>query len=118
MFRFTAGRIQRLCGGRVENGEAAIGDGGSCVSVRKDIDELINWFEANNPRASRTLQVCATPNTVRRFAKRMRNADGRIIRHGPYIYRGREIVPIRKPRNQQPLQPEQIEATTLSGEPL
>jgi hypothetical protein len=85
------------------------------MSVRKDLDELISWFERNNPEASRSIQVLATPNTVRRFAKRKRDESGRVIRGGPFVYRGREIVPIRKPRN---LQPETIEATSLLGEPL
>jgi hypothetical protein len=73
------------------------------MSVRTDLDELIDWYERNTTAGVRTLQVCATANTVRKFARK--------ARRGPFTYRGQVIVPIRKSRNDRALPPEQTEAT-------
>ena len=63
------------------------------MTVRSSIDALIRWYETNAPvTAGRVLRVDATANTVRKFARKTRG--------GPYMYRGREIVPARKPRKE------------------
>jgi hypothetical protein len=59
------------------------------MSVRKKLDELIDWYELNKPDAGRAIKVNATPNTIRKFAKRK-------SRGGPFVYREREIVAGRK----------------------
>lgn len=58
------------------------------MSVRKNLDELIRWYEAHRPNAGHEIPVNATANTVRRFARKLR-------RGGPYTYRDRIIVPVR-----------------------
>ena len=74
------------------------------MSVRSDLDELIDWYEANTPQAGRVIHVVATRSTVKKFARK----HGK--RGGPWIYREREIVPVRKPlkerRAEAPLQHE------------
>lgn len=65
------------------------------MSVKSSVDALIKWYETNAPvTAGRILRVDATASTVRKFARK--------VRGGPYMYKGREIVPGRKPRKEIP----------------
>ncbi len=66
----------------------------STRSVRSNVDALIDWYERFNPSV-RTVAVNCRPATLRKFCKK----NGK--RGGPWIYRGREIVPMRKPRRQE-----------------
>lgn len=59
------------------------------MSIKKQLDELITFYEQHRPKAGREIAVCATANTVRKFARK---------RGGVYRYRDRVIVPIRPVR--------------------
>lgn len=76
------------------------------MSIRRQLDELIDWYEREGePDAGRVIPVAATRATVRKFARK----HG--VRNGPWLYRGREIVPVRKPRKQREAEaPQQQEA--------
>lgn len=63
----------------------------SSRSVRAHIDDLIDWYERFNP-AVRTVAANCCPSTLRKFCKK----NGK--RGGPWLYREREIIPMRKPR--------------------
>lgn len=63
----------------------------STRSVRSNVDALIDWYERFNPSV-RTVAVNCRPATLRKFCKK----NG--VRGGPWLYREREIVPMRKPR--------------------
>lgn len=71
------------------------------MSVRKDLDALIDWYEAHDPASGMRIAVSATRNTVRKFARCRRGA--------PLFYRGREIVPTRKTRRERDQPPTQQE---------
>lgn len=58
------------------------------MNTRTSVDRLIDWYEKNRPDAGRTIRVKVTSTTVQRFAHRP--VDGK------YIYRGRQIVPLKK----------------------
>lgn len=60
-------------------------------SVRSNVDALIDWYEKYNP-AVRTVAVNCAPATLRKFCKK----NG--VRGGPWLYREREIIPMRKSR--------------------
>jgi len=57
------------------------------MSIKRDLDDLIDWYEDNNPSAGQTIPVRARPSTLSKFAKKKRG--------GPYTYRARIIVPVR-----------------------
>lgn len=59
------------------------------MSVQSEVDELINWYEVHKPEV-RTVVVACRPNTLRKFCRKQRK--------GPFVYRGREIVPARQPK--------------------
>jgi hypothetical protein len=63
------------------------------VSIKKDLDELIAWYDANKPEAGKQIPVRCTRDTVRKFAKRTRKG-------GAFMYREREIIPMRKSRKE------------------
>lgn len=71
------------------------------MSIKKQLDALIDWYEAERPKAGKEIPVCATANTVRKFSKK---------RDGVYRYRNRIIVPIRPVRTRDEIQAEKIEA--------
>lgn len=57
--------------------------------IRDHGDALIDWYERFNPSV-RTVAVNCRPSTLKNFC----NKNG--VRGGPWLYRGREIVPMRK----------------------
>lgn len=57
--------------------------------MRAHVDALIDWYERFNPSV-RTVAVNCRPATLRKFCKKKGG--------GPYTYREREIIPVRKPR--------------------
>jgi hypothetical protein len=61
------------------------------MSICTKLNELIDWYEEQERRGARAwtmkVRVRATPNTVRKFARKKRG--------GPYLYREREIIPTR-----------------------
>lgn len=71
------------------------------MSIKTHLDELINFYEQNRPKAGREIAVCATANTVRKFCKK---------RNGVYRYRDRTIVPIRKVRTRDEIEAEKLDA--------
>lgn len=62
------------------------------MSIRSQLNELINWYEQHAPKSGDSIKVCATANTVRKFARK---------RDGVYRYRNRIIVPIRPVRTRE-----------------
>lgn len=71
------------------------------MSIKSQLDELINFYEEHKPKAGREIAVCATANTVRKFCKK---------RHGVYRYRDRIIVPIRPVRTRDEIEAEKMDA--------
>jgi hypothetical protein len=67
----------------------------STRSVQSNVDTLIDWYERFNPGV-RTVAVNCRPATLRKFCKK----NG--VRGGPWLYRNREIVPMRKSRAAEP----------------
>lgn len=63
----------------------------STRSVRSNVDALIDWYERFNPSV-RTVAVNCRAAALRKFCKK----NG--VRGGPWIYRDKVIVPMRKPR--------------------
>jgi hypothetical protein len=63
----------------------------STRSVRSNVDALIDWYERFNPSV-RTVAVNCRPATLRKFCSK----KGK--RGGPWLYRDKEIVPMRKTR--------------------
>lgn len=57
------------------------------MTIRDDVDRLIDWYERHCHIAGRVLPVLAASCTVRKFARKQR-------RGGPFIYRECEIIPI------------------------
>jgi len=55
------------------------------MTIHTDVDRLIDWYVNHSPTI-RVIPVIASPNTIRKFARKRRR--------GPYIYRHFEIVPI------------------------
>jgi hypothetical protein len=76
------------------------------MSVRADLDALINWYVRNDPNGKHVIPVCATENTVKHFARKGRKLGA------PYMYRGYEIQPMRKPRKEWD-QPSQQDLTPI-----
>jgi len=61
------------------------------MSIRSDLDELIDWYEVHQPHVvGRVIPVVASESSIAHFARK----NG--IRRGPYIYRNCEIIPIRR----------------------
>lgn len=60
-------------------------------TVQTQVDALIDWYERNAPAMGTCIAVNARPATLATFAKK--------IRRGPYVYRGRILVPV-KPKAQ------------------
>lgn len=58
------------------------------MSIRKKVNELLDWYDANAKEVTR-VPVVARPSTLRKFCKKKRG-DARLM------YRGREIVPTKK----------------------
>lgn len=56
------------------------------MSIRSQLNEIINWYDTYAKKPPKAIAVCATANTVRKFARK---------RDGVYRYRGFEITPIR-----------------------
>jgi hypothetical protein len=72
------------------------------MSIRRQLDELIDWYEREGAAdAGRVIPVVATRATVKKFARK----HG--VRNGPWLYRGREIVPVRKPRKEREIPQQQ-----------
>lgn len=71
------------------------------MSIKSQLDELITFYEQNSPKAGKSIAVCATANTVRKFCKK---------RKGVYTYRNRVIVPIRKVRTRDEIQADKLDA--------
>lgn len=46
------------------------------MSVKTDLDELIDWYAVNKPDAGKSIPVRCTSSTVRKFAKRIRKGGG------------------------------------------
>lgn len=67
------------------------------MNVRKQLDNLIDWYDRYPERDVRVISVDAAANTIKKFARKKRR--------GPYTYREREIIPIRLPRKSQPAMP-------------
>lgn len=61
------------------------------MTVRSDLDQLIDWYEKHCAIAGRVLPVIAVAGTIRQFARKH-------WRGGPFTYRGCEIIPIGKSR--------------------
>jgi hypothetical protein len=63
------------------------------MTIRSDLDELIDWYQVHQPHVvGRVIPIVATEATVAQFARKNR------VRGGPYIYRDCEIVPIARKR--------------------
>lgn len=60
------------------------------MTIREDLDRLIDWYEKHCHIVGRVIPVLAAPSTIRQFARKKRG--------GPFLYRGCEIVPIGKAR--------------------
>jgi hypothetical protein len=60
------------------------------MTIRSDLDRMIDWYESHCHIVGRVIPVTAAKSTVAKFARKRR--------HGPFIYRGCEIVPIGKAR--------------------
>lgn len=74
------------------------------MTIRSDLDELIDWYEANQPLVvGRVIPVAATEGTIAQFASKRR------IRGGPYMYRDCEIIAVRKSRKDRNAAPIQTE---------
>jgi hypothetical protein len=71
------------------------------MSIKRQLDELITFYERNKPNSGREIPVCATANTVRKFCRK---------RDGVYRYRGRVIVPIRPVRTRDEIYAERLES--------
>jgi hypothetical protein len=71
------------------------------MSIKTKVDELIDWYEENRPRAGKEIPIAATANTVRKFARK---------KNGVYRYRDRVIVPIRPVRTRDEIQAEKLDA--------
>jgi hypothetical protein len=71
------------------------------MSIKKQLDELITFYERHRPEAGKEIPVCATANTVRKFCKK---------RDGVYHYRKRIIVPIRPVRTRDEILAEKIDS--------
>ncbi len=65
------------------------------MSVRKDLNALLDWYDANAKEVLRVPVVCR-PATLRKFCKKKRG-DPRLM------YRGREIVPTKKAKKDEAL---------------
>jgi hypothetical protein len=57
------------------------------MTIRTDVDRLIDWYEHHCHIVGRVLPVLAASSTIGKFARKER-------RGGPYLYRGCEIIPI------------------------
>lgn len=57
------------------------------MSIRSQLEEIINWYDEFAKSPPKVIAVCATANTVRKFARK---------KNGVYRFRGYEIHPIRK----------------------
>jgi hypothetical protein len=64
------------------------------MSIRDDLDELIDWYEKYKPKAASEIPVRCTWHTLRKFCRKRR------VRGGPWFYRDRVIIPIRKTRKE------------------
>lgn len=69
------------------------------MTIRDELDQLIDWYERHSYIVGRVIPVAASARTVAKFALKRRL--------GPYVYRDCEIVPIGrlrrredKPKNQ------------------
>lgn len=63
----------------------------SRISAKQRVDDLISWYEQFNPDAGKQVSVRVTSSTVRKFARKS---------GGAFMYRDREIVPMRKTRKE------------------
>jgi hypothetical protein len=71
------------------------------MTIRKQVDNLIEWYALNKPDATKVIVLTCSPATIRKFAIRevtqggayMRNGveRHRIVR-GPPMYRGYKII--------------------------
>jgi hypothetical protein len=74
------------------------------MTIRSDLDELIDWYEQHCHIAGRVIPVIAARSTIHTFARKRRG--------GPFTYRDCEIVPIRRARKRRPKnEPMQTELT-------
>lgn len=71
------------------------------MTIRDDLDALIDWYEEHCLIVGRVIPVIAVPSTISKFARKQR-------RGGPFIYRDCEIVPVRRARKRRPEQ-EQVD---------
>lgn len=71
------------------------------MSIKKRLDELINFYEKHRPKNGEEILVCATANTIRKFCRK---------REGVYRYRKRIIVPIRPVRTRDEIEQEKQDA--------
>lgn len=75
------------------------------MTIRSDLDQLIDWYEQHCQIEGRVIAVIAAPSTIRQFARK--------VRRGPYIYRDCEIVPLRRAKSRrQELNNKQTELQT------
>jgi hypothetical protein len=77
------------------------------MTIRSDVDRLINWYEKHCLIVGRVIPVIASKATVAKFARKRRL--------GPYVYRDCEIVPIGNARKKRPATNKQTELTHESG---